>query len=80
MDKMPDEVYVLKQWGGVVGFEPFAGAEKYRRADLPKEVDVKPLKLIPTEYSTGVRSFYEEGWNDCLDHLVALGVIKDKGV
>lgn len=84
MDNMPDEVYVSKQWGGVIGFEPFAGAEKYRRADLPKEVDLQALK---EQTCMDVCGGYapDQGCYECmkicgaLDHLVALGVIKDKG-
>lgn len=77
-DKMPEKVYASKQWGGIVGFEPFAGAEKYRREDLPKEVD---LVLIQMRVTAMMR-FHDEKFavSEVLEHLVALGVIKDKGV
>lgn len=76
MDKMPDDIYASKQWGGIVGFEPFAGAEKYTRADLPKEVDFSQLIKNAKHYGDKIQFAYEA----CLRDLVALGVIKDKGV
>lgn len=42
-EKMPHEIYLSSQFGGTVGFEPFAGAVKYVRAepasDTPGGVD-----------------------------------------
>lgn len=31
--ELPDSIYLSKQWGGIVGFEPFAGGIEYTRKD-----------------------------------------------
>ena len=46
------------------------------RADLPKVVDVGMLRRCWPHYNP--RGKYTTGWNDCLNHLITLGVIQDK--
>ena len=82
-DEMPDDVFVSKSRTCYRKFyahdyvPQHKNSIKYRRADAPKEVDVGVLK----DKSNTHESFYwRQGWKNCLDHLVALGVIKDKGV
>lgn len=69
------------------GFVAFAEARppkpriKYTRADLPKEVDLGALKKNkPYTKSLSCTCDQCKSWDASLDHLVALGVIKDKGV
>lgn len=40
------------------------------------EVDVEALKKVKDAYSLSQR---DEGWNDCIDHLIEAGVLKGKG-
>lgn len=97
MDKMPDEIYtngrsVYKNGDvaysanpdGVMLVKDAWECKKYRRADLPKEVDLRSLYL--NEQAGGVAVALAQGvkcaasYNKAIDQLVALGVIKDKGV
>lgn len=76
-DKMPDEII----WNSDVDGKPrtkggCANDTLYRRADLPKEVDFSQLIKNAKHYGDKIQFAYEA----CLRDLVALGVIKDKGV
>ena len=44
-DTMPDENYMSKQWGGIIGSKPFAGGTKYIRADIVQAKDEKIASL-----------------------------------
>lgn len=85
---MPDEAWMIGSLstGRLYGhLHKGKGRSLYRRADLPKEVDLQALK---EQTCMDVCGGYapDQGCYECmkicgaLDHLVALGVIKDKGV
>lgn len=49
-EKMPHEIYLSSQFGGTVGFEPFAGAVKYVRAEPVSDTPRDEIGWTPSEH------------------------------